>query len=180
MRIDDFRVLIVPGLHDSGDGHWQTSWQRLFPHFERVVQDDWDKPDLHTWSERVGQVLRRSDRPVLVAAHSFGCLATIHRASVEAGSIAGVLLVAPADPARFGIVPQMRRRELSCPSIVVGSLNDPWMEARRAADWAEEWKSEFIYAGALGHINADSQLGDWEFGLSLLSSLAAGCAPAAT
>jgi hypothetical protein len=38
----EFRVLIAPGLHNSGPDHWQSRWQRLFPAFERVQQDDWE------------------------------------------------------------------------------------------------------------------------------------------
>ena len=49
----EFRVLIAPGLHNSGPDHWQSRWQRLFPAFERVQQDDWDVPDLARWSARL-------------------------------------------------------------------------------------------------------------------------------
>lgn len=167
-----YRVLVVPGLHGSGPDHWQTRWERLFPRFERVVQEDWDVPDLLRWSERIGEVLRESVRPTLLVAHSFGCLAAIHRASSGAYPLAGAMLVAPADPARFGVSNYLRRRSMACPSIVVGSLDDPWMEASRAADWAAAWGCAYINAGALGHINADSELGNWETGLDLLKLLA--------
>ena len=50
----DYRVLIVPGLHNSGPEHWQSRWQRLYPQFERVEQDDWNLPDLAAWSARTG------------------------------------------------------------------------------------------------------------------------------
>ena len=83
-------------------------------------------------------------------------------------------LVAPADPRKFGVEREMRCRTLPFPSIVVGSLDDPWMEARHAAEWADSWSSGFINAGALGHINAESHLGDWEYGLALLKLLASG------
>lgn len=171
-QLEDFRVLVVPGLHGSGPGHWQTRWEHLFPWFERVEQETWDVPDLHVWSTRVGEALRQSSRPTLIIAHSFGCLATIHRASIEASHLAGTLLVAPADPGRFGVEELLRHRRMPCPSVVVGSLDDPWMEARRAARWADEWGCGLISAGAVGHINADSGLGDWEFGLRLLPLLA--------
>jgi predicted alpha/beta hydrolase family esterase len=73
-----FRVLIAPGLHNSGPDHWQSRWQRLFPAFERVQQDDWEAPDLTRWSARIDQIRRRDSRPTLVVAHSFGSLATVH------------------------------------------------------------------------------------------------------
>ena len=172
--IENFRVLIVPGLHGSGPGHWQTRWQALFPRFERVVQRDWDVPDLRLWSARVAEALRQSSRPTLLVAHSFGCLATVHSACANASQVAGALLVAPADPHKFGVEREMRCRTLPFSSIVVGSLDDPWMDARHAAEWADSWGSGFINAGALGHINAESRLGDWEYGLALLKLLASG------
>lgn len=169
---DEFRVLVVPGLHGSGAGHWQTRWEQRFRWFERVEQRDWDVPDLATWSARLGDVLRKSDRPTLLVAHSFGCLAAVHRASSRAHHLAGALLVAPADPVKFGVSEQLQYRTMPCPSIVVGSLDDPWMEASRAAQWAAAWGCAHVNAGALGHINADSALGDWESGLRMLTLLA--------
>jgi uncharacterized protein len=171
--VSGFRILIVPGLHGSDHRHWQSRWQCRYPSFERVVQVRWDVPHLPTWSERLGQVLHQSARPTLVVAHSFGCLATLHRAHAGAPNLVGALLVAPADPVKFSVVESLLDVRLACPSVTVGSLDDPWMEGRRAAEWAKIWVSEFVDAGALGHINAESGLGDWPFGLALLRRLAA-------
>jgi predicted alpha/beta hydrolase family esterase len=170
--IAEFRVLVVPGWHGSNDQHWQSRWERLHPFFERVEQAHWDQPDLAVWSERLAEALAISSRPALVVAHSFGCLTTIHCARNGAPNLAGALLVAPADPARFGAVELLRNVKLTCPSFMVGSRNDPWMESSSSAEWAALWGSEFIDGGMLGHINADSDLGDWPFGLSLLQQLA--------
>lgn len=169
--LSDFRVLIVPGLNDSGPDHWQTRWQRLHPSFERVEQARWDRPDLSAWSERLVHVLRRSSRPTLIVAHSFGCLATMHAAGVGDCRIAGALLAAPADPDKFGVAHLLQHATLSCPAIVVGSANDPWMASDRTAYWAGRWNCAFVNAGALGHINAESELGGWPFGLSRLQHL---------
>lgn len=168
----DFRVLIVPGLNNSGDHHWQTRWQLLHPSFERVEQLRWDVPDLDAWSERLDLELRRSLRPTLIVAHSFGCLATAHRAGISVPNVAGALLVAPADPDKFGVAHLLRNVALPFPSIVIGSTDDPWMESSRAADWARQWGSQYVNAGATGHINADSRLGDWPYGLQQLQRLA--------
>jgi len=37
-QLNQFRVLVAPGLHNSGPDHWQSRWQRLYPRFERVEQ----------------------------------------------------------------------------------------------------------------------------------------------
>ena len=169
--LSDFRILIAPGLHGSGPDHWQTRWQERYPLFERVEQPRWDIPDLPAWSDCVGQMLRQSSRPTLIVAHSFGCLASVCRADTDASNLAGALLVAPADPDKFGVAEILSQITLRCPSIVVGSTNDPWMNEHRAAHWARRWGSRFVNAGALGHINAESRLEDWPFGLSLLHDL---------
>lgn len=190
-RLADFRVLVVPGLHGSGPEHWQSRWQRLYPAFERVEQVQWDVPELPVWSGRLQEVLRQpvragqrlpssaqhqqrdtpaNQQPTLIVAHSFGCLATVHGAATDAGNIVGALLVAPADPEKFKVAAQVRHR-LPFPAIVIGSDNDPWMSVERAAHWAREWGADFINAGALGHINADTGLGDWLHGQSLLQQL---------
>jgi predicted alpha/beta hydrolase family esterase len=169
--LSSYRVLVVPGLHGSGDAHWQTRWEQLYPQFERVQQDDWETPDLPRWSQRMVQVLQQSDKPVFVVAHSFGCLTTMHAASHDRFNLAGALLVAPADPERFSVADVLRDARLPCPAIVIGSSNDPWMASQRAAYWADRWSCGFLNAGALGHINAESQLGDWEQGLQQLKQL---------
>jgi uncharacterized protein len=170
----DYRVLIVPGLHGSGPDHWQSRWQQLYPGFERVEQARWDVPDLPLWSDRLDQTLQRSSRPVLLVAHSFGVLTSVHRAAAGAANVIAALLVAPADPDKFGVSSLLPQVPLPFPSIMVGSTNDPWMSSDRAACWAAVWGSEFVNAGALGHVNAESDLGDWDVGQALLQRLAAG------
>lgn len=164
----DVRILVVPGLHGSGPAHWQTRWQRLHPSFERVEQEHWDVPDLDAWADRLETVLRAGNRPAVVVAHSFGCLATAR--CLDTDLLAGALLVAPADPQKFNVAERVRH-SLPVPSIVIGSTNDPWMTRARAAYWAACWGSTFFNAGPVGHINAESDLGDWRFGLYCLHHL---------
>ncbi len=166
-----YRVLTVPGLDGSGPGHWQTRWEHLHPSFQRVQQDDWSTPDLPAWSHRLQEVLRESDRPTLIVAHSFGCLTAMHAANTGRFNLAGALLVAPADPDKFGVADVLRYAGMRCPAIVIGSINDPWMDASRAAWWADVWRCGFVNAGSLGHINSESGLGDWEQGLQQLDNL---------
>ena len=168
----DVQVILVPGLHDSGPGHWQSRWQRAHPEFFRVVQDDWDHPDLAAWSARLDQLRARDPRPALLVAHSFGCLTAVHSIARDPARLAGALLVAPADPYKFGVAGLLPAQALACPSIMVSSSNDPWMRAEHAAQWAARWHSELVEGGALGHINAESGLGDWPAGWTLLHKLA--------
>lgn len=167
-----YRVLTLPGLYGSGPDHWQSRWEALHPWFERVVQDDWDTPDLQLWADKLEQALRKSDRPVLIAAHSFGCLTTVHAAARGASNIVGALLAAPADPDKFGLAELLHGRALNFPAIVLGSTTDPWMTEPRAAYWAGQWGAQYRCLGAVGHINAETGLGDWAEGLELLQGLA--------
>ncbi len=168
----DFHVIIVPGLHDSSPGHWQSRWERRHAEFSRVRQDDWENPQLTAWAARLDQVRAADPRPALLVAHSFGCLTAVHSIARDGRNLAAALLVAPADPDKFGVADMLPALDLPCPSIVVASANDPWMRAESAAAWAARWGSELVQAGRLGHINADSGLGDWQAGTALLRRLA--------
>lgn len=168
-------VITVPGLHGSGPTHWQSRWEARFPAWQRIEQRDWSRPSLHLWAERVADGVLAARRPTsagtVVVAHSFGCLATLRQAILDPEGIAGALLVAPADPDKFGVGALLPTYRLPFPSIVVASRNDPWMTQRTAFSWGTLWGSELHDAGALGHINADSELGEWPDGLGLLGSL---------
>lgn len=164
-------AFVVPGLHGSGHGHWQTLWQHAHPAWRRIQQDRWDVPLLPVWSHRVADVLAQTESPAILVAHSFGCLASVHAAVFRDAQIAAALLVAPADPAKFGVEAELMHGPLPFPVTVVASSNDPWLSLPRARSWAQLWGAEFIEAGALGHINAESQLGGWDSGLALLQAL---------
>ena len=168
----DFHVIIVPGLHNSGPGHWQTMWQQANPEFVRVQQNNWDHPRLNDWVERLDALRARDPRPALLVAHSFGCLTAVCSAARNPHRLAGLLLVAPAHPDRFGVAADIPGSALHAPSILVCSEDDPWMPADTAARYATRWGSILVDAGKLGHINAESGLGDWPNGQRLLRRLA--------
>ncbi len=94
------RVVIVPGWRDSGPGHWQSLWEERIPGAARVVQDDWASPKRDAWVSTLARLVLESDGPVVIAAHSLGCIATAHLPAEAAARIQGALLVAPADPDR--------------------------------------------------------------------------------
>jgi uncharacterized protein len=161
------RVVIIPGLNDSGPGHWQTWLQSQYRGAARVKQSAWDRPDLSTWSAQIDRVVNKSapgTRWVAVA-HSFGSLALAHhlsnRSSNASSAICSALIVAPANPAKFGLDTVLPRRGLGIPAQVVGSENDPWMPLDVAREWAEHWGARFHNLGQAGHINVESGHGPW-------------------
>jgi predicted alpha/beta hydrolase family esterase len=168
------RIVIVPGWRDSGAGHWQTLWQERMPGAQRVVQDDWVSPTRAAWVGALTKLVLEGDEPVVIAAHSLGCIAVAHLPPEAAAKVQGALLVAPADPERravlhdFAPVPYAT---LPYRSIVVASSNDPFCPVRLAGAYARAWGSEFVRMQNAGHINSDSGHGPWALGLALFQSL---------
>jgi hypothetical protein len=168
----DCRVLIVPGLGGSGPRHWQTLWEEAHPQYRRVVQQDWNNPDLNDWAEAVDRTVLESSVPCVLVAHSFGCLAVLRRVVRSAEGIAGVLLVAPADPDRWGVAASaLPDGPFGLPSVFVASETDPWLHISKAHALARRWDSPFVNLGDVGHINVDSGFGPWPKGEGLLHEL---------
>ena len=168
-------VLIVPGIGNSGPGHWQTLWEREHPDWRRVQQRDWDHPICPEWVQRLDDAISRLSAPPLLIAHSIGCLVVARWAGRSSAKARAAFLVAVPDPAgpRFpptaeGFQP-VPSEALPFPSLVVASSDDPFGSVAFATRCAEQWGSGFVEIGAAGHINADSGLGDWPAGKALLA-----------
>lgn len=166
-------VLIVPGLRGSGPAHWQTWLHEQLPGSQRVEQDDNAVADLPVWSRRVRQAVENAPAPVWIVAHSFGTLATLHALQALPGRVEGVLLVAPADPDKFGVDHLLPTQSVDVPAILVGSRNDPWLAADKARKLARRVGADFLDLGHVGHINTESGHGPWPLGLELLHRLQA-------
>jgi len=164
-------VLVVPGLHGSGPDHWQTWLESRTEGSVRVVQRDWSSPDVAEWAQRIGRVVARVPGEIVIAAHSFGCLAAVKASKTIRHRIAGALLVAPASPHKFGPRAMHLDEHLPFPSMLVASRNDPWMSFGEAEGWADAWGSDVIDLGAAGHINPASGFGPWPRALELLERL---------
>src|SRR5215213_5695614 len=74
-RLSGMTIITVPGLDGSGPDHWQSRWDFSLPNCHRVQMGDWAFPVRSMWVERLDREIRRSVNPVLLAAHSLGCLA---------------------------------------------------------------------------------------------------------
>ena len=152
------RLLIVPGLHNSPSGHWQSWLEQLFPGAVRVTQRDWARAELDRWAGRIASVLDRAGPgPWLAVGHSFGALAIARHLALEADSpLAAALLVAPADPDRFGAAEDLPQQILPVPTTLLLSANDPWMPLAAGQRWAHRWGSPCVNLGPAGHINVQS------------------------
>jgi len=149
-------VLIVPGLRGSGPGHWQTLWQAKHRSYRRVLQHDWLAPRLDAWCAALDAALAAAGPGAFVAAHGFGCLATLACLGRRNADVAGVLLVAPRHPDEFGLAP----RPLEMPGILVASRTDPCMTLEEAHRLARTLDAGFVDAGDAGHIDASWPQGE--------------------
>ncbi|MDY0107798.1 MAG: alpha/beta hydrolase, partial [Giesbergeria sp.] len=68
-------ILLLPGWQNSGPGHWQSRWEQLHGH-RRVEQHDWMCPLRGDWTARLEEVVVDADGPVVLVAHSLGCILT--------------------------------------------------------------------------------------------------------
>ena len=175
----EIQLLILPGLGNSGDKHWQTFWHEKFKNSIRLVQDNWDEPVREDWIFRLNEAVSKLDKPTILVAHSLAVSLVLHWAETNNNkNIAGALLVAPADVDSPAHTPDVIRNfspmplyKLPFPSIVVASENDPYSLFERKRYFAEKWGSDFVNVGRQGHINSDSDLKYWEEGQAILQKL---------
>jgi predicted alpha/beta hydrolase family esterase len=172
-------ALVLPGIGNSGPEHWQSLWEKANPAFVRVSQRDWNNPVCEEWAGVLESSVSQAGGNVVLIAHSLACLLVVHWASRRHFKVKGALLVAPPNPdgpnfpkEAVGFSP-LPNRPFAFPSIVVASSNDPYGSLEFAKSCAAAWGSRFINAGALGHINAESGLGEWREGFSLFQQLVA-------
>ncbi len=166
-----FAYVSVPGIGDSGPDHWQTWIEEVGGGIPRIKLTNWRKPSLNAWLNAIDEAVTSQWTPAILIAHSFGALAAAQYAIEEPSRIAGVLLVAPADPARFEDARDLSLAPVPCAGFMVASRNDPWMEMRVAQRWSQIWRLKLIDEGDAGHINVDSGHGAWPAGLNHLARL---------
>lgn len=173
------KLLILPGLGDSGENHWQSYWLRKFENSVKLVQDNWDQPKREEWLEKLNEAILKLDGPTILVAHSLAVSMVLHWISAHTNSnIIGALFVAPADVDspehapeviwNFAPIPTL---PITFPSIVICSENDPYISLERAEYLAQKWGSDFVNIGQKGHINSESNLEYWEEGQLILQQL---------
>ncbi|MDB6050443.1 MAG: esterase [Pseudomonas sp.] len=173
------RVLILPGLFNSGETHWQSQWERQFPELRRVEQRDWETPNAKDWVEHLNREVEAADGDVVLVGHSLACTLVTRWAEQypQARKVRGALLVAPSDteadsypPGTTGFVPMSTQR-LPFPTIMVASTDDPYVTHDRAKTFSQAWGSELVWVENAGHINGQSGYGRWPQGIKLLFTL---------
>ena len=171
-------VLIVPGLRDAVAQHWQTLLEARLRVEGRPVaavpalgREDLDCTAKVSAIERTA---RSIEGPIVIVAHSGGCVMVAHWARQMTCAVQGALLAAPPDfdrpmPEGYPSIEALRawgwlpvpRARLPFRSIVAASRNDPLAEFERVARLALDWGSELVDLGAVGHLNPASGYGEW-------------------
>ena len=174
-------TVIVPGVGGSEAQHWQSWLQQQIVSSSRVQQKHWDRPLLNEWVAQFVKTVAAIKSPVQIVAHSFGCLTSVAALAEHPelrAKVKNLILVAPANPARFGesgfarhsltdYKQYFHQLSIDVPTTLLISENDPWLGYVDALQLAQAWKLTPINLGQVGHINVASG-----FGLSLGFTLA--------
>ena len=177
-------ILIVPGLRDHVDEHWQTWLAARLEHVRTVPPAGRTDLDLSGRVQAVERAARAVAWPVIVVAHSAGVITVAHWAQSTRCHVIGALLAVPPDlerpmPPGYPDMNGLRRGgwlpvprdPLPFPSIVAASHNDPLAAFRRVSQLATAWGSRLVDLGNVGHLNPASGYGEWPRALELLAQL---------
>jgi predicted alpha/beta hydrolase family esterase len=184
--ISEPTVLVVPGLRDHVARHWQTLLIERLPRVHAVAPMGRDNLDCEARVAAIERAAVRIVGPIVVVAHSGGCVTVAHWAQRTQCRVHGALLATPADFERpmpdgyptiveldvAGWLPVPRAR-LPFPSVVAASRNDPLARVERVASLAEGWGSRLVDLGEVGHLNPASGYGVWPRAEELIAELSA-------
>ena len=179
-------VLIVPGLRDDVAQHWQTLLAKQLPRVLSVPPMGRADLDCRARVEAIERIARKADGPIVIVAHSGGCIMVAHWARQTRRAVRGALLATPPDfekpmPEGYPTIAALRaggwlpvpRAPLPFRSIVAASRNDPLARLSRVAALASDWRSEIADLGFVGHLNPASGFGEWAGADPLIARLGA-------
>ena len=177
-------VLIVPGLRDHAQDHWQTLLAARLPRVVTVEPMGRDNVDLQMRIDAIEAAANAIRGPLIVVAHSAGCIMAAHWAARTKRPVDGALLAVPPDletpmPEGYPTVEALRaagwfpvpHKPLPFPSIVALSENDPLGQIDRVLELGRAWGARLINLGDVGHLNPASGYGDWPLADKLIGEL---------
>jgi len=179
-------VLIVPGLRDHVQAHWQTLLAARLARVRTVPAMGREELDCAARVEAIEREAQAVEGPLVIVAHSGGVVMVAHWARRTQRPVLGALLVTPPDferplPAGYPTLAQLDasgwlpvpRERLPFASIVAASRNDPLGESARVAELAAGWGSRLVDLGEVGHLNPASGFGPWPRAEQLIAEVAA-------
>lgn len=179
-------ILIVPGLRDAVPGHWQTLLEPQLDRVRSVPPMGRSDLDCQARVEAIERSAQAIAGPIVIVAHSGGCIMVAHWARQSRRRVLGALLATPPDfetsmPEGYptiealgaaGWLPVPRAR-LPFRSIVAASQDDPLGTFERVAQLAADWGSERVDLGSVGHLNPASGYGPWPAAHDFIARLSA-------
>jgi len=182
-------ILIVPGLRDHVEAHWQTlltgSLRQRGDTVRCVPPMGRSDLDCATKVAAIEHEATSISGPLVIVAHSGGCVMVAHWARRTKREVLGALLATPPDfdspmPEGYPTLQALRdggwlpvpRERLPFPSIVAASRDDPLARYDRVATWAAGWGAELVDLGEVGHLNPASGFGAWPRAESFIDALA--------
>jgi len=183
-------VLIVPGLRDAVATHWQTLLEARLRaagrHVASVPPMGREDLDCARKVAAIEQAAQSIDGPIVIVAHSGGCIMVAHWAQRMQRAVHGALLATPPDferpmPEGYPTLDALRaggwlpvpRTRLPFPSIVAASQDDPLADFDRVAVLARDWGGRLVDLGKVGHLNPASGYGEWPQAEDFIDELSA-------
>jgi uncharacterized protein len=173
-RMTSPTILMVPGLRDHVEDHWQTHFANAHPNVRTVPPLQRDKLDRRARVAALDDALSLIDGPVVLVAHSAGVMIAVHWAQLRRREIHGALFVTPPDfdaplPEGYPAIDELRlngwlpapRERLPFRCVVAASRNDPLARFERVMSMTHDWGGEFVDLGDVGHMNPASGYGEW-------------------
>jgi predicted alpha/beta hydrolase family esterase len=177
-------VLIVPGLRDHVEQHWQTILASELLRVAAVPPMGRNALDCAERVEAIERAVQRVEGPLVIVAHSGGTIMVAHWAARTRRRILGALLATPPDferslPEGYPTLDQLAqhgwlpvpRGPLPFASIVAASRDDPLASFDRVCALASGWGSTLVDLGAVGHLNPASGYGRWDRAHTLIAQL---------
>ena len=186
MSVTSPTVLIIPGLRDHVNNHWQTLLAAQLPKVHSVPPMGREDLDFNQRVRAIDAAIAAIEGPVLFVAHSGGCLMVAHWAqtSVHTHRVSSALLATPPDfehpmPQGYPSLNALQasgwlpvpRLVLPFHSLVAISDNDPLATRGSVQALARDWGSETIDLGSVGHLNPSSGYGEWPMAILLIEQL---------
>jgi predicted alpha/beta hydrolase family esterase len=173
-RMNAPTILMVPGLRDHVEDHWQTHYANAHDNVRTVPPLQRDKLDRSARVAALDAALAQIDGPVVLVAHSAGVMISVHWAQRHLREIQGALFVTPPDfdsplPEGYPSVDELElhgwlptpRERLPFPCVVAASHDDPLARFERVAGMAHDWGARLADLGRVGHMNPASGFGLW-------------------
>ncbi|MDA1360138.1 alpha/beta hydrolase [Glycomyces luteolus] len=168
------RFLAVPGRGVPKATHWLREWASR-PGWAWAPEPP--GPPL-VFADRIAALdlaIGASPEPVVLVAHSAGCITTVMWASRHDGPVAAALLVTPPWLREAEPDSDADRRVPMAPlpfrAVLVASRDDPYCTFASAGVYAQAWGAALFDAGEVGHLDSKTGFGPWPAGEALVADL---------